>query len=81
MQRGLAINAVLALFNLILIPSRDGSRVFDAFVRFEYRDLWQKVGRFGWLALLVVLVFPMKLFRGPLREGVYSVLVLLGHGR
>jgi Zn-dependent protease len=60
LRRGLVVNVALALFNLLPVPPLDGSRVVDAFIPFEYRETWRRVGMAAGILLLVAVVaLPM----------------------
>ncbi len=59
LERGVLINLVLAAFNLLPVPPLDGSRVVDAFVPFEHRAAWKKVGLVLGALLVILFLLPI----------------------
>ncbi|MGD8862271.1 MAG: site-2 protease family protein, partial [Myxococcales bacterium] len=68
---GFWLNVILAFFNMLPIPPLDGSRVVDGLMPYRLRPAWERIARYGPLALLAVIVLPrmfsFSLFSGPLR--------------
>ena len=54
----LALNLVLAFFNLLPIPPLDGSRVVDSLMPNHLRPLWNSFSRFGFVLLLALILIP-----------------------
>ena len=67
----IAINVILAFFNMLPIPPLDGSRVADGLMPIQWRPQWERFLQYGPLALLAVILLPnivgISLFSGPLR--------------
>jgi Zn-dependent protease len=59
LERAVLINVALGLFNLLPVPPLDGSRLVDAFVPFEHRATWRRVGLAFGVLLLIVLGAPI----------------------
>ena len=55
MRYGVAINLLLAFFNLIPIPPLDGSQILQGFLPYEMREKYLNIGRFGFLIIIVLL--------------------------
>lgn len=54
----MALNLVLAIFNLLPIPPLDGSRVVDSLMPAGWRPLWNSFSRFGLVLLLALILIP-----------------------
>ncbi len=54
----MALNLVLAIFNLLPIPPLDGSRVVDSLMPTGWRPLWNSFSRFGFVLLLALILIP-----------------------
>ncbi|MCX7116606.1 MAG: site-2 protease family protein [Legionellales bacterium] len=55
-QAGILINLVLAILNLIPLPPLDGSRIISAMLSPKQAQHYQKIERFGFLILMVLLL-------------------------
>ena len=55
---GVRINIVLAVFNLLPIPPLDGSKLFSMILPYDYAQYIYKMEPFGFIILLLVLIFP-----------------------
>ena len=55
---GVRINIVLAVFNFLPIPPLDGSKIFSMILPHRYSQYIDKMEPFGFLILLLVLIFP-----------------------
>ena len=55
---GVRINIVLAIFNLIPIPPLDGSKLLSMFLPYEYSQYIYRLEPFGFMILLLILMFP-----------------------
>jgi Zn-dependent protease len=55
---GVRINIVLAVFNFLPIPPLDGSKIFSMILPYQYSQYISKMEPFGFLILLLVLIFP-----------------------
>ncbi len=54
----MALNLLLAFFNLLPIPPLDGSRVVDSLMPAGWRPLWNSFSRFGYVLLLALILIP-----------------------
>ncbi len=65
----IAMNVILAVFNMLPIPPLDGSRVADGLMPYRWRPQWERFLRYGPLALLAVILLPrflgISLFSWP----------------
>ncbi len=77
----MAINVILAVFNMLPIPPLDGSRVADGLMPESLRPAWQNVCQLGPMALIAVILLPrftgFNLFAWPLRIAGNIVVELL----
>ena len=58
LEQGVLINMALAAFNMLPIHPLDGSRVVDGLLSPAWRDWWRRIGRWGAIVLLLLLVTP-----------------------
>ncbi len=58
LEYGIYINLVLAIFNLIPIPPLDGSHVLYHFLPPRLAEGYRSLGRFGFVAVLAVVLIP-----------------------
>lgn len=79
------INSVLAIFNLILIPPLDGSRILATFLPDSYQQRFLRIERFGMILIIFLLISNtlnrlISFFLIPLlelslgRAGIYFIL-------
>jgi Zn-dependent protease len=77
---GIEENLMLFLFNFFPVPPLDGSRIVDGLIPYGYREQWEQLTRYSWIALLLVIYFGGTLLQGPLfwleaqLDGVLSVI-------
>ena len=62
----LALNVSLLIFNFIPIPPLDGSRIVDGLLPYRLRPQWEQFQRFGFIALLALVMFGGELLRTPM---------------
>lgn len=62
----LALNVSLLIFNFIPIPPLDGSRIVDGLLPYRLRPQWEQFQRFGFIALLALVIFGGELLRTPM---------------
>lgn len=79
-QIGIMVNLVLALLNLIPIPPLDGSRVVSAFLPPRISYLYDKVERFGFIILIILLLTGVLniILNGPLKFSANLIFTLFG---
>jgi Zn-dependent protease len=63
---GIHLNLILAFFNLIPIPPLDGSRLFYHLLPVDWGARYRSIERFGFLPLLVLLLFAPAAFLNTL---------------
>jgi Zn-dependent protease len=68
LERSIAINFALAIFNLLPIPPLDGSRIVDGLIPFGWRGLWDRISKIGVFVLIALFVVPQLIFAGNLAE-------------
>ncbi len=56
--RGIYINLLLATFNLVPIPPLDGSRILQTFLPDSVSDVFDRIGRFGFIIIIVLISLP-----------------------
>lgn len=80
LQRLIAINVVLAVFNMLPIPPLDGSRVAEALMPVSLRPAWRNFARLAPLMLLAVLFLPVTqpLFRAAFAAANWLLWTLVG---
>jgi len=61
----IALNVVLAIFNLIPVPPLDGSRIVHGLLPYRMRPAWDGLTRFTPLLLVGVFVYGGRLVNGP----------------
>jgi Zn-dependent protease len=57
LEKGVQINLLLAVFNLLPIPPLDGSHVFKHLLPVRWAIMYQRIGSAGLLILLLLLSF------------------------
>jgi len=60
-----ALNVMLAIFNLIPIPPLDGSRIVDGLLPMRMRPMWEAFTRVAPFLLIGVIMFGGRLIAGP----------------
>lgn len=77
---GIIINLVLALLNLIPIPPLDGSRVVSACLPPRMSYLYDKIERFGFIILIILLLTGVLniILNGPLNFAAAIIFALFG---
>lgn len=74
------INLVLCVFNLIPIPPLDGSRILGYFLRGEAKRLYQSMEAYGFLIIIVLIMFFGFLFSNLVGELANLILRIYGLG-
>jgi Zn-dependent protease len=59
--RGIQVNVVLAIFNMLPVPPLDGSRVADGLMPYRFRPAWERFVAVGPAVLLLIIVMPWLL--------------------
>jgi len=72
LEKGVQINLLLAVFNLLPIPPLDGSHVFKHLLPLRWAILYQRIGSAGLLILLLLLSFG-----GPLLSAWFTPIGLI----
>jgi Zn-dependent protease len=72
---GIYINLLLALFNLLPIPPLDGSRLVAAALPREMGWQYLSIGRYGFMILMVLIVFRVLTPLWSLVEILHSAIV------
>lgn len=67
----IAINILLAIFNLIPIPPLDGSRILEGVLPYEAQMSYKRIEPFGFLIIfpLLIILFPFVLL--PIMRGLF----------
>ncbi|HID93729.1 MAG TPA: site-2 protease family protein [bacterium (Candidatus Stahlbacteria)] len=70
----IAINILLAIFNLIPIPPLDGSRILEGVLPYEVQLSYKRIEPFGFLIIfpLLIILFPFVLL--PIMRGLFFLL-------
>lgn len=65
LYRFLLINLLLGVFNLIPVPPLDGSHILAGLLPSRLRFIYDEIGRFGFLLLILLIMtdIPLRLFR------------------
>ncbi len=66
LMRGIELNLMLCVFNLIPIPPLDGSRVADGLIPYRMRPAWEQFTQYSWVALLAVIVLGGSFLAVPI---------------
>jgi Zn-dependent protease len=79
MVRGIQLNVVLALFNLVPIPPLDGSKVASYGMRGDLGDRYDRImGPYGFIILMLLLMSGvLGVVLGPIQSVILSVLYRL----
>ncbi|MDI6840716.1 MAG: site-2 protease family protein [bacterium] len=75
---GIAINLLLAFFNLVPVPPLDGSRILQGFLSYEAQEKYLRLERFGffiiflllWMGLFDYILIPIMKFFFHLLTGI-----------
>lgn len=68
-----AINIVLALFNLVPIPPLDGSKILFAFLPYHLQQIRESLERYGFFIVLIFIVFLWQ-FLTPIIGAAFTLL-------
>jgi Zn-dependent protease len=66
LQRTIAMNVALALFNMLPVPPLDGSRVVDGLIPYRWREYWERYLRWGSIGLVVAVLAGSYILSAPL---------------
>lgn len=66
-EAAIGLNVSLLIFNFIPIPPLDGSRIVDGLLPYRLRPQWEQFQRFGFIALLALVIFGGPLIATPMR--------------
>lgn len=55
-----AVSFMLAFFNVLPVPPLDGSHVMRQMLGWEWREMYDRIGRYGFLILLVFINTPLS---------------------
>jgi len=68
------VNITLAVFNLVPMPPLDGSKIISAFLPRQFMVIRQKIERFGFVGVLIFLIFIWQFFAPiiPFLFGVFT---------
>jgi Zn-dependent protease len=77
----MALNVILAAFNMLPVPPLDGSRIADFFMPRKLRPQWEAFLQTGPVALAAVIVLPMimgiNLFYWPLHAAQMALIAVI----
>lgn len=72
-----SINVGIFVFNMIPIPPLDGSRLLYAFAPEPLQDVMRQIEQFGFLVILVFILFFYSFFSGPIVRIMETILEFL----